>query len=159
MDGKGFNRSRLKGLIIAKGLHWTGLVGLGFHADRVKSWLYANRSPRTVEDALKIAEWLEVPVEYLFGFPTPQFDGLEVAAVASRASLDRFIASRRDLSHHVRQILEGYSNSPEGPRTISQWRTLYDEVLVPARGLGQAEAGMMERMAGTERDQPPSPRH
>ncbi len=126
-----FIPARVQILLEAKGLAIRDLVQAGFN----RNWIQGKRQPKA-PDAVRLAAWLEVSTEFLFG-AAPEYDGLEGWEVASRASLDIFLkrdaegrrasAFRAELERHIDAVRES------APRTITHWRAALD---LFARGRG-----------------------
>ena len=85
--------------------------------------------PGRPRDAIYLALWLEVPVEYIFG-DAPEYDGLEAWTVAARASLEIFFSrhregsdARRHRAHFENHIKDQGANAP---KTANAWAGWFD---------------------------------
>src|SRR5438132_1261617 len=65
----GFSKTRLRDLLKSKGLE-EGDLAQRFGTSRAHSWLNGTRRPRADETGFELADWLEVPIEYLYGRPS-----------------------------------------------------------------------------------------
>jgi transcriptional regulator with XRE-family HTH domain len=144
MEDTGF-KERLRGVMNVKELQRKDLITLGFGGPRVDKWLAGHRKPR--DQALrKIADWLEVSVDYLFG-RRPDLEELEFRGVAVRESLDTFLRQeRQQIPQEVRPLLERIAESPKAPITVDQWRTQYQDVVLPSIQFGHHQGKTMRRM-------------
>jgi hypothetical protein len=85
--------------------------------------------PGRPADAINLALWLEVPVEYLFA-AAPAYERMEVWEVAARASLEVFFSEsnegrdarryRIDFENHISLHRE------EAPMTAARWAGWFD---------------------------------
>src|SRR2546427_10069023 len=86
--------SRVLGIMDVKDLDRNEYLSLGFK----RGWI-ANRQKNPDEpkgqDLVRLAGWLEVPVEYLYG-AAPEYDAMPTWEVASRASLEFFLKRNPD---------------------------------------------------------------
>jgi hypothetical protein len=126
-------------------LTWEEFKDLGFKKD----WFQrkTRREGPKIPDLIRLAVWLDVPVEVLCG-AAPEYAGLEPWEVAARASLVIFLA-RDSEGREVRNrrvVLEENieRHGKASPRTVLQWRASADLML---RGTGEAvrEIGGLNR--------------
>jgi hypothetical protein len=130
-----FSIERALELMHVKGFTQAGLAELGYNDERVKSWRYTTRRPKS-SDAFKIAAWLEVPPQYFHNL-APELEGLPAWKVAARCSLDVFLKGELGVAGDVRAIFEHYAEFPGAPRRAQSWKELYENSFVPAARFGQ----------------------
>lgn len=135
MSDGGFSIERLFELMQVKGFTEADLAELGYNKERVDGWRYSTRRPKP-PDAFKIAQWLQVPAEYLYGRAS-DLEGLPAWQVVTRASLDTFLKTDRTMPSEARAIFEHYADSPGAPRRAEHWKDLYERFFTPAARFGQ----------------------
>src|SRR6266446_155489 len=97
--------------------------------------------------AIRLALWLEVPVEYLFG-AAPEYDSMEAWEVAARASLEILLkrhpegADGRRYREHFENHIRAYRE--QSPKTVAAWAGWFD-AFQRGRGQERADAGRVER--------------
>lgn len=114
-------------LMGVKGLKKEAYSTEGFNRDwiRRKSRSEKPRAP----DAVRLAVWLEVPTELLFG-AAPEYDGMAVWEIASRTSLEVFLKRHpegRQLAQR-RKAFEDHiaAQGEKAPRTVAIWAASVD---------------------------------
>jgi hypothetical protein len=135
MVSDGLLIERVFGLMAVKGFSEDHLIALGYSKERIISWRYTTRRPKA-PDGFKIAAWLEVRPEYLYGRAS-DLEGLEAWEVASRCSLEMFCRNEPKLAPEARAIFEHYAQSPGAPRRVAHWKDLYERFFEPATRFGQ----------------------
>lgn len=141
-----FRADRLKGLMKVKGLKRKDFQTLGFGKSRSDSWLAGTRQP-PADAGFKIAEWLQVPADYLYGRLSPLLDPLPFEQVAARASLDLFLQEDRDRIPRVaHDLYEQFARSPVAPRTLDGWRALAKDIVEPSFQFAVQQQRVMRRM-------------
>lgn len=121
---------RVHGLLAVKGPGFTmrDYMAQGFSRGWIQRKTHAS-PPGRPEAAIRLALWLEVPVEYLFG-AAPEYDRMEAWKVAALASLEIFFMrhpegaeGRRHRLHFERHI-EAYG--AQSPKTVATWAGWFD---------------------------------
>lgn len=144
------------GLIEAKSLKTEAYLLEGFK----RGWIHRKgrlEKPRAPE-AVRLAAWLEVPTEYLFG-AAPEYDRMEAWEAASRASLDVFLKRHpeRVEARRFRDLLERHvdTHRKRAPRTVAEWAALFD-AMVKAVGQAMEEQNRLEQSAAAPSESAPA---
>src|SRR2546427_228169 len=118
-------------------------------------WLQRTTRPEgpKPKDAVRLAAWLEVPMEYLFG-GAPEYRRMRPWEVASHSSLDLFFKRhregreasriRRDLEDHLEVMVK------QAPKTVAAWAAAFD-AFQRGRRRGREESHILERAIGTQK--------
>jgi len=144
-----FIPQRVIDLMDAKTLTVEQYLAAGFKRD----WIHrkARIDPPKISDAIDLAHWLNVPVEYLFG-AAPEYDNKDAWEVASRASLDFFLRRHpeRTAAKRFRMLLEDHvdTHQQRAPRTASGWAVVFDAMAKAARQAVE-EYAKLERSAAS----------
>jgi len=132
-------------LLKTKGLTLEDYLRPGFS----RFWLQRTTRPEGPKprDAVRLAAWLDVPMEYLFG-GAPEYRKMKPWEVAARASLDLFFKRhpegpeaarvRRDLEDHLAATRE------RAPKTVAAWADIFD-AFQRGRRHGREESHLLER--------------
>jgi len=123
-----FLPSRVESLMQAKRFSIDDYLAAGFD----RNWIQRRKElspPGRPEGAIRLALWLEVPVEYLFG-AAPEYDSMPAWEVAARASVDIFfkrhlegVEGRRYRDHFERHI---EAHRERSPKTVAAWAGWFD---------------------------------
>ena len=116
MEDTGF-KERLRGVMNVKEFQRKDLITLGFGGPRVDKWLAGHRKPR--DRALrKIADWLEVSVDYLLG---RRLDLEEQSFAGSRSAKALIRSCGKSASRFHRRFDHYWNGSLNLQRLPSQW--------------------------------------
>lgn len=140
---------RLNGLMTAKQLERKHFVALGFKAPMVDK-LRAGKVGASVSDAIRIADWLDVCLKYLWGAPS-RYDHFaeNYPLVAVYASLDAFLEltdEGRSVPRDIRDVLEEIARTPGAPVRRALWLGTW-KTLVAGVQHGELRGAALERMA------------
>ncbi|MGH7307059.1 MAG: hypothetical protein ACREK6_00015 [Candidatus Rokuibacteriota bacterium] len=145
-----FIPSRVNHLLTVKGPGFTmgDYIAQGFARGWVQRKTHAS-PPGRPHDAVRLALWLEVRVEYLFG-AAPEYDSMETWEVAARASLEIFLmrhpegADGRRYRDHFERHIEAYGE--RSPKTVATWAGWFD-AFQRGRAQERSDAAALERAA------------
>src|SRR5262249_34170881 len=126
----GFIPVRVERLLEVKGRGFTlaDCIAQGFARGWIQRKTHAS-PPGRPQDAIRLALWLEVPVEYLYG-AAPEYDDMEAWEVAVRASLEIFFARHpeggeaRGYRDHFENHIQLYGEA--SPKTVATWAGWFD---------------------------------
>jgi len=146
-----FQPRRVVALLKAKGWTMDDYLRRGF--DR----FWVQRKTRVdgpkLKDAVRLAAWLEVPMEYLYG-GAPEYTRMKPWEVAAHSSLDLFFKRHADgrEAHPFRRELEARLAGPPArvPKTIEAWAGAFDSFQA-GRRREHADAASLERSVSTDR--------
>jgi hypothetical protein len=150
----GFLPARVNGLLAVKGPGFSidDYIARGFARGWIQRKSHASPPGRPF-DAIQLALWLEVPVEYLFG-AAPEYDHMEFWQVASRASLEVFLArhsegpAARPFRDHFERHIEAYREN--SPKTVATWAGWFD-AFQRGRSQERSDVDALERQARPSR--------
>jgi len=139
-----FQPRRVVALFKAKGWTMDEYLKRGFS----RFWLQRTTRPEgpKPQDAVRLAAWLEVPMEYLYG-GAPEYRRMKPWEVAAHASLDLFFKRHADGKEALpfRRELETHQAARREriPKTIEAWAGAFD-IFQSGRARERADAQKLE---------------
>ncbi len=155
---RGIFRERLRAVSKAKGLTEENL-SVRFGRSRAHSWIAGYRVPRADTIGFEVAEFLEVPLDFLYGRPSP-LDSLSIEHAVALSALNRLLAERPGIPVTLRTLYEQFAKSIAAPHSVARWKALISELVEPVSQLAIQEGTAMTRMleSGVRKVAPRAPR-
>jgi hypothetical protein len=140
---------RLNGLMEVKGFERKHLVALGLQKPAMVDKWRAGTRGASVSDALRIAAWLDVCIDYLWGAPN-RYDKYQenYTLVAIYASLDTFLdltLEGQSTTDDIKTVLYEIASKPGAPVKRERWLATWRDVTTGVQH-GELRAAAMERM-------------